>query len=56
MPTNSKRSVPPSGVGYDDPRYRVCERARSQEAETSPLDGLGAAAILVILFLGLMFL
>ena len=56
MHRDPKRSVPPSGVGHDDPRYRVCERARSQETETSPLDGLGAAAILVILFLGLMFL
>ena len=56
MHRDSKRGVSLTGVGYDIPRFRVCESRRSQETETSPLDGLGAAAILVILFFGLMFL
>jgi hypothetical protein len=56
MHRDPKRGVPFTGVGYDIPRFRVCEVGRSKEAKASTLDGLGAAAILVILFLGLMFL
>jgi hypothetical protein len=56
MYRNPKGSVPFTGVGYDEPRFRVCQSLRREEAKAATLDGLGTVAVLMILFVGLMFL
>jgi hypothetical protein len=52
----STRGVSSTGVGYDIFRYGVCQSLRSQEEKAATLDGLGTVAVLMILFVGLMFL
>jgi hypothetical protein len=37
-------------------RYGVCQSLRRKEAQASTLDGLGTVAVLMLLFVGLMFL
>ena len=56
MHGNSKRGVPLTGVGYDIPRFRVCQVGRVKEAQARTIDGLGTVAVLLLLFVGLMFL
>ena len=56
MHRDPKRGVPFTGVGYDIPRFRVCQSLRRKEAQAATLDGLGTVAVLMILFFGLMFL
>jgi hypothetical protein len=56
MHRDTKRGVPFTGVGYDIPRFRVCEVGRVKEAQASTLDGLGTVAVLLLLFFGLMFI
>jgi hypothetical protein len=56
MYRNPKRGVSSTGVGYDIFRYGVCQSLRREEAQASTLDGLGTVAVLMLLFVGLMFL
>jgi len=56
MHRDTKRGVPFTGVGDVCFRFGVCQRIRREEAKAATLDGLGTVAVLMILFLGLMFL
>jgi hypothetical protein len=56
MYRNPKRGVSSTGVGYDIFRHGVCQRLRREEAKAATLDGLGTVAVLMLLFVGLMFL
>jgi hypothetical protein len=56
MYRNPKRGVSSTGVGYDIFRYGVCQSLRRKEAKAATLDGLGTVAVLMLLFVGLMFL
>jgi hypothetical protein len=38
------------------PRFRVCQVGRVKEAQARTIDGLGTVAVLLLLFVGLMFL
>ena len=56
MYRNSKRGVPLTGVGDVCFRHGVCQVGRVKEAQARTLDGLGTVAVLLLLFVGLMFL
>ena len=56
MHGNSKRGVPLTGVGQVCFRHGVCQVGRVKEAQARTLDGLGTVAVLMLLFVGLMFL
>lgn len=56
MHGNSKRGVSSARVGDVCFRHGVCEVGRVKEAQARTLDGLGAVAVLLLLFFGLMFL
>jgi hypothetical protein len=52
----STRGVSSARVGDVCFRYGVCQSLRRKEAQASTLDGLGTVAVLMLLFVGLMFL
>lgn len=56
MHGNSKRGVSSARVGDVCFRRGVCEMGRVKEAQARTLDGLGTVAVLLLLFVGLMFL
>jgi hypothetical protein len=56
MYRNPKRGVSSTGVGDVCFRHGVCQSLRREEAKAATLDGLGTVAVLMLLFVGLMFL
>jgi hypothetical protein len=53
---NSKRGVSSARVGDVCFRHGVCQVGRVKEAQAHTIDGLGTVAVLLLLFVGLMFL
>jgi hypothetical protein len=52
----STRVISSARVGDVCFRHGVCQRLRNQEEKAATLDGLGTVAVLLLLFIGLMFL